>query len=692
MQRLRSIRRLMELPISLSKSENERLAGFSAGLLFSRSLRRIIHAAGYSISNGWLGPKGRRLGVWGRILTSRRVLARLPKANVVTFEDAFLRSVLPGLGSPPVGINIDDTGVHFDAHAPSKLEKILQTADFDDELLARAMRGRSFLRHYGISKYNVVPRGYRVIPESGYILVIDQVAGDASISGGQASADSFAKMLTAARVENPGKRIVIRTHPAVADGLKIGHFSHADVDENTELLSIPINPWDLLEGAAKVYCVTTQMGFEAILAGHRPIVFGAPFYVGWGLSDDRQSTPRRSNLLTVDELFAGAMLVYPFWYNHARRCACSFEEAAQQLLAQARHHWDGLSPVTALGMRLWKRKNVARFLSGLHRVKFVKSDHLAVDIATKSSGKVVVWASRESDALSEICKASGVPLLRMEDGFLRSKGLGAELTPAASLMLDDRGIYYDPSKESQLEFLISQSLQLPEFAIERAAMLHAKIIGSGVSKYNLNGETKLDFPKGRKVILVPGQVEDDVSILLGSAEVKTNIGLLKEARAAHPDGYIVYKPHPDVLAGLREGSVSESSALNYCDQIVENADVAKLIEVSDEIWTITSLLGFEALLRGKPVVCLGMPFYAGWGLTRDLGPECGRRDVKVSLDQLVHATLIDYPRYMDPVSYIACTAELIVDRLAAGDGRKPAKLRILAKLQGVFANYLPIWR
>ena len=623
---------------------------------------------------------------------SRRVLARWPKSRVITFEDAFLRSVLPGLGSLPIGLNIDDIGVHFDAHAPSKLEEILQSADFDEDLLARAARGRAFLRHYGISKYNTAPRGFGVVPESGYILVIDQVAGDASISGGLASSDSFAEMLAAAKTENRGKRIVIRTHPAVTGGDKNGHFSSADVDENTELSSAPLNPWDLLEGAEKVYCVTSQLGFEAILAGHHPVVFGVPFYAGWGLSDDRQSMPRRTKSLTVDELFAGAMLIYPFWYNHARRCACSFEEATKQLLAQARHHWDGLSPVSALGMRSWKRKNVARFLSSQHRVKFAKSDELSVANAKKSDGQVVVWASRESDDLAAMCNAENVPLTRMEDGFLRSKGLGAELTPAASLVLDDRGIYYDPSKESQLEHLISKSPELPEFAIQRAATLRAKIVGSGVSKYNLNGDATLDFPKDCKIILVPGQVEDDASIRRGGGDVKSNIGLLQAARAAHPRGYIVYKPHPDVLAGLREGNVGEMAALEYCDQIVENADIAKLIEVSDEIWTMTSLLGFEALLRGKPVVCLGMPFYAGWGLTRDLGPECTRRKVKVSLDQLVHATLVDYPRYMDPVSNLACTPELIVDRLAEGLGEKPAKLKVLAKLQGFFASYLPIWR
>jgi capsular polysaccharide export protein len=38
-----------------------------------------------------------------------------------------------------------------------------------------------------------------------------------------------------------------------------------------------------------------------------------------------------------------------------------------------------------------------------------------------------------------------------------------------------------------------------------------------------------------------------------------------------------------------------------------------LINQVNEVWTMTSLLGFEALIRGKSVTCLGLPFYCGWG-------------------------------------------------------------------------------
>jgi len=112
-----------------------------------------------------------------------------------------------------------------------------------------------------------------------------------------------------------------------------------------------------------------------------------------------------------------------------------------------------------------------------------------------------------------------------------------------------------------------------------------------------------------------------------------------------------------------------------------------------EVWTMTSLLGFEAVLRGVPVTCLGAPFYAGWGLTRDLGATPSRRTARPDLTQLVHAALVAYPRYWDPVSRRPCPVEVALDRLASGDIPYPGRLnRALSKLQGRFASLAHLWR
>jgi len=175
--------------------------------------------------------------------------------------------------------------------------------------------------------------------------------------------------------------------------------------------------------------------------------------------------------------------------------------------------------------------------------------------------------------------------------------------------------------------------------------------------------------------------------------VRSNADLLRAARAAHPDAVLVYKPHPDVEAGLRQGDVPGMVLEDTKAITAANADPIALIDACDEVWTMTSLLGFEALLRDTPVTCLGVPFYAGWGLTRDLAQVPERRRVHIPLEGLIHAALIDYPRYFDPVSKRPCPVEVAVERLSQGDIPRPGALhRIIAKLQGVFASQSWLWR
>jgi capsular polysaccharide export protein len=260
--------------------------------------------------------------------------------------------------------------------------------------------------------------------------------------------------------------------------------------------------------------------------------------------------------------------------------------------------------------------------------------------------------------------------------------------PPLSLVIDSLGIYFDPARESGLDRLVAAGP--PPGGEARAERLVARIVALGVTKYNL-GRGGPDLPAGPR-ILVPGQVEDDASLRHGGGEVRTNLALLERTRAENPGAIILYKPHPDVMADLRPGHVPDREALRHADAIVANADISSLLREGTEIWTMTSLAGFEALLRGLPVTCLGLPFYAGWGLTRDRMPAPAWRG-RASLAALVHAALIAYPRYRDPISGLACPPEVIVDRLASGDVGHPGIFnRTLSKLQGLFASRASIWR
>ncbi|MDH2328779.1 capsular polysaccharide biosynthesis protein [Cereibacter sp. SYSU M97828] len=614
-------------------------------------VRRILQLAGHSLHLGLPGPQDGVI-VWGKSPYARRgewVAARR-EVPLIRVEDAFLRSVHPGAAHPPLGLMIGE-GVHFDASVPSTLERLI-AGPMDEALLTRARDGIDRLRRIGLSKYNAFDPA-APLPPPGYVLVIDQVRGDASAPDPTA----FARMLEAARDENPGKPVVVKGHPA-----KPGHLDGGYADAS---------PWRLLERAGAVYAVSSQMGFEAVLAGHRPRIFGTPFYAGWGLTADEHPLPRRRPA-SAEALFAAAMILAPTWYDPCHDRLCSFEEAVDQLEAETRAFREDRHGHVALGMRLWKRRHMQQVFGREKPLIFTDDPARAKTLAEAQGRGILVWAGREPKGF-----ASAQPIRRVEDGFLRSRGLGAELVPPLSLVTDLSGIYYDPSRPSGIDGAGDGDLP-------RARRLVERLIATGLSKYNLGGAVP-DLPSGRR-ILVPGQVEDDASIRLGGGAVRRNADLLAVVRRENPDAVIVYKPHPDVEAGLRPGAIDAEA-----DVIARHADPIALIDACDEVWTMTSLLGFEALLRGKPVTCLGAPFYAGRGLTRDLGPVPDRSPM--TLLALAHAALIAYPRYHDPVSGLPCPPEVIMDRLAHGPIPHPGRAnRLLAKAQGLLASRAHLWR
>lgn len=667
------------------RPEPRRVFHFNAGFLWQRRVRRIIELAGLRLCLGW--PKGDDLvAVWGRSPYARRgeAVARRTGATLIRIEDAFLRSLFPGrAGEPPLGLMLDRAGVHFDGDHPSELETLLARHPLDDTVLMDRARGAiARMQEAHLSKYTAFDPSLPC-PEPGYVLVIDQTRGDASVTHGGANADTFRDMLTAAQEENPGARVLIKTHPETAHGHRQGHFGADDESARIRLFADPVSPWALMEGAIGVYTVSSQLGFEAIFAGHRPRVFGRPFYAGWGLSEDRhpEPFPRRGRRLSKAQIFAAAMILYPLWYDPFRDRLCQIEDAISALEAETRAWREDRHGWTAWGMRLWKRPAMQGFFGRYQRLRFARAGQAGRGRA--GHGRAMVWAAH----------ADGAPedAVRVEDGFLRSRGLGADLIAPLSLVLDDRGIYYDPTRESRLERWIATRARLRPDQERRAEALIGQITKAGLSKYNL-GLAAPELPPGHR-ILVAGQVEDDASIRLGAGAIRSNLALLERARAENPGAVILFKPHPDVEAGLRPGAVAPADLARLADRVLSGADPAALLAQVDEVWTMTSLLGFEALLRGVPVVTLGAPFYAGWGLTRDLGEVPARRVAWPTLNGLVHAALIDYPRYRDPVTGRPCPVEVIVERLATGALPRPAPAnRALARLQGVFASRAALWR
>ncbi len=290
--------------------------------------------------------------------------------------------------------------------------------------------------------------------------------------------------------------------------------------------------------------------------------------------------------------------------------------------------------IFAIGFSRWKRAPLRALLADSH-VQFVDDANSLAAGAT-----VAVWGLS-----TPAPDRSDLVFLHVEDGFLRSVGLGAELTRPVSWVVDRRGLYYDATRPSDLEALLQTTCFGPA-ELARAAAMREAVVNAGLTKYNAERGQWRRPAGAKKVLLVPGQVESDASLRHGCPGPRTNYALVSAVRDAAPEAFIVYKPHPDVRAGLRAPGVDEGRIAARVDAVVNDVDMHQLLNEVDEVHVLTSLTGFEALLRQKPVTCHGQPFYAGWGLTRDLFP-LSRRTRGLSLDELVAGALLQYPAYFD---------------------------------------------
>jgi capsular polysaccharide export protein len=606
---------------------------------------------------------------WGYRPTTQKARSYASRHGLpfITIEDGFLRSVGLGRNDPPLSIVIDDTGIYYNATQPSRLEKLI-IATLSDTAGNRARKIIQAWKETRISKYNHQQDYVGILPER-YVLVADQTFGDASIHYGLANADSFKHMLDAALSENPDCTILVKVHPDVLAGYKQGHFDINALSgmPRVRVLAEDAHPASLIEYADALYVVTSQIGFEGLLWGKRVRTFGMPFYAGWGLTEDALPAPDRRVPVSLENLVHATLVDYPRYIDPETELPCEVERLIEWMGLQKKMRGRFQHKLHAINFSRWKKPLVRDFLQG-SVINFCKKTQDVHD-----DTPCVIWGMKDraspQQALPEDFSTFANPILRLEDGFLRSVGLGADLIRPISWVVDTKGIYYDSSRPSDLEEILQYHLFDGEI-LTRAKNLRQRIVSEGLTKYNVGHQswkqpeliTGENASLKKKIILVPGQVESDASITFGAPKIRTNMDLLRAVRNANPDDYIVYKPHPDVVSGLRKSGINEGHASDWCDEIVVNVSINQLLNMVDEVHVLTSLAGFEGLLRQKKVVTYGQPFYAGWGLTHDISPV-QRRTRHLNLDELIAGTLILYPTYISRKTRKYPTPERALDEL-----------------------------
>lgn len=661
------------------------LVDFTGEAGFFPELTPVEHARGAEAYLGW-GLK--RLG--------RKAARKAAKTGKPYFamEDAFLRSVGLGKnGATPIGLILDKTGIYYNANAPCDLEDWLNTP-LNDGCRARGADIIERLRATRVSKYNLDIAEAPAETRTGkHVVIFDQTAGDASLRfGADAAYEPFDAMLRFACEHFPDCTLWVKTHPDVAAGRARSGGAAAlkrFPDAPFRLLTDPVNAGALAERCEAVLTVSSQAGFEALLTGAEVHCFGRPFYAGYGLTADHGpdvggASSRRRKDLRLDELAYAALAGYAHYRDPFSGRSIAAEEAIETLAYIRDRYAERRRPLHCIGFSGWKHSFTRRCIgSPFAPTVFHGGLASAASAAAKDGGAVVLWASKEKKLLAGQPELPPyVPLYRVEDGFLRSAGLGSALLPGCSLSLDTSGIYYDASRPSDLEYMLNGA-DVSDEERDYAASLADRMITGRISKYGTGNEGELFSPPAEargNIHLVIGQVEDDASVLSAPEEsVRDNSALVREVRAAYPGALLLYRPHPDVTAGYRKGTVENALLEETGAADVRGYALSGLLRAADHVHTISSFAGFEALCYGKRVHTYGAPFYAGWGLTRDR-VRFPRRMRARTPEELIYITLEAYPCYADPVSGYPCNADVILSRLA-----KPEMLAAL-ETKGFFGR------
>ncbi len=278
---------------------------------------------------------------------------------------------------------------------------------------------------------------------------------------------------------------------------------------------------------------------------------------------------------------------------------------------------------------------------------------------------VAGWGRKASGLRAERFGARhGIPSWRLEDGFLRSFGTGDSFPPL-SMVVDDVGIYYDSTRPSALERVIDSGADLLAGLGDGLTRARTAIIEQQLSKYNhappLNAAVLRSSDSAR--VLVVDQTFGDLSVRFGAADERTFLAMLEVAAKENPRATIYVKTHPEVASGRKRGYLTHVRDDARTVMLRDAVNPLSLIEQMDRVYVVSSTMGFEALLAGKPVTCLGIPWYAGWGATDDRA-HCPRRTRARSVDELFAAAYLHYTRYLDPVTHRRGTIFDVIDWLA----------------------------
>ena len=606
------------------------------------------------------------LYTWGMKFSGiiSRFISQYLYKKIIYLEDGFIRSLETFSSKLPFSIYIDKKSIYYNNHKTNDLRSFLYH-NLTHLEYERVVALKNLWIRARITKYNTIIESKP--PNKPYILVVDQTLGDLSIKFGSANHNNFNVMLRWALANWPNHKILVRIHPDVTSGKKRGYLTNLNQSNSRIIYSSDgLSPCLLLEKCEAICTVTSQLGFEGLLWDKPTYVFGKPFYGGLGLTFDYYSNFTNNNNTVCD--------IYQLIFSSLIRCSryklpgsqnnCEIEDLILWILNQKNkiNRYPIKKPIYSMGLTPYKFVQIKRYIPFIRRINLVKLVSKHYKNITLATWGMDHYKTKFDNSISRVY---------LEDGFIRSVGLGAKLIESSSLNIDTKALYYDGSTESDLEYLLKfyDSRNIDK---DKAQSIIKQIVSKSVTKYNLdeNNWKPNNINHKKDIVLVIGQVPADASLKLGiplDSPIKTNIQLLSECRKKYPESWIIFKPHPDLTNHLRYSNENEHFFRDICDEYLDDVSITCLFKYVNRVCVLTSLAGFEALIRGIPVTTFGVPFYAGWGLTDDYLSGHSwisrRSNYPINLERLVYLTLFVYPQYRSLKDNSILTVHETIDQL-----------------------------
>lgn len=584
---------------------------------------------------------------------------------VMRMEDGFIRS--SGLGANhvlPYSICIDKTGIYFDSRRSCDLEYTLLNYNFDadPELMAEAQICISLVKKNKITKYN----GFQEpISSAVYgkkngtrILVIGQVEDDQSVIFGCDKPITNNDVVRIAHRENPGAQIIYKVHPDVLAGKRSELSNPNDVADLALIVREPMSLDDALHGIDRVYTISSLAGFEALIRGIPVTTLGAPFYSGWGVTDDRQLVERRNRKLTLLQIFAIAYLKYAIYFDPATGNSLTAREVIEKLSYRIvnqpgdEKNRTTSSPVVALFGAPYPLEMFSSISNGAEILlvdRSIDTETFRVQWVEKicNEGSVAyIWGGRLPESIIILMQNAGVVVYSVTPGVVHRMGIVSPPFAPSAWNIEPYEVEAFDGPDSYLVRVLEagdflQDRTLLNEAEQLAVKLTAHLDSISVAK------TPTHRLRSGVRILVLGQPEDHAEVRYQGGKQFNSNDLVVIAHLENPGAEIFYRPDVANVKRKRPALSNPQLVKDYCSFVPTQESLSTLINSCDHVFTISHIGGFEAILRGKTVTVFGRPFYSGWGLSEDR--QKIERVRSLSANQLFAGSCLFAATYMDPV-------------------------------------------